>query len=69
MVVGPGYQCCYQFVCVSSMAELEALPVSLTLEGIKQFYVAVDREDRKLDVLFDLYETLTITQVCASLVS
>ncbi len=36
----------------------------LTLEGIKQFYVAVDREDWKLDVLCDLYETLTITQVC-----
>jgi len=34
----------------------------LTLEGIKQFYVAVDREDWKLDVLCDLYETLTITQ-------
>ena len=35
----------------------------LTLEGIKQFYVAVDREDWKLDVLCDLYETLMITQV------
>ena len=35
----------------------------LTLEGIKQFYVGVDREDWKLDVLCDLYETLTITQV------
>lgn len=34
----------------------------LTLEGIKQFYVAVDREDWKLDTLCDLYETLTITQ-------
>jgi translation initiation factor 4A len=32
------------------------------LEGIKQFYIAVDREDWKLDTLCDLYETLTITQ-------
>ena len=34
----------------------------LTLEGIKQFYIAVDKEDWKLDTLCDLYETLTITQ-------
>ncbi len=34
----------------------------LTLEGIKQFYVAIDKEDWKLDTLCDLYETLTITQ-------
>mmetsp|Transcript_3614 Transcript_3614/g.8002 ORF Transcript_3614/g.8002 Transcript_3614/m.8002 type:complete len:414 (+) Transcript_3614:117-1358(+) len=34
----------------------------LTLEGIKQFYIAVEREDWKLDTLCDLYETLTITQ-------
>jgi len=34
----------------------------LTLEGIKQFYVMVDREEWKLDTLCDLYETLTITQ-------
>jgi translation initiation factor 4A len=34
----------------------------LTLEGIKQFYVNVDEEDYKLDVLKDLYETLAITQ-------
>lgn len=34
----------------------------LTLEGIKQFYVNVSREDWKLDTLCDLYETLTITQ-------
>ena len=34
----------------------------LTLEGIKQFFVAVDREEWKLDTLSDLYETLTITQ-------
>lgn len=34
----------------------------LTLEGIKQFYIAVEREDWKLETLCDLYETLTITQ-------
>uniref|UniRef100_A0A7S1TJL8 RNA helicase n=1 Tax=Erythrolobus australicus TaxID=1077150 RepID=A0A7S1TJL8_9RHOD len=34
----------------------------LTLEGIKQFYVAVEKEDFKLDTLCDLYATLTITQ-------
>jgi translation initiation factor 4A len=34
----------------------------LTLEGIKQFYIAVDREDWKLDTLCDLYESLNITQ-------
>jgi len=34
----------------------------LTLEGIKQFYVAVEKEDWKLETLCDLYETLTITQ-------
>jgi translation initiation factor 4A len=34
----------------------------LTLDGIKQFYVAVEREEWKLDTLCDLYETLTITQ-------
>merc|ERR1712088_433340 len=34
----------------------------LTLEGIRQFYISVEREDWKLDTLCDLYETLTITQ-------
>jgi translation initiation factor 4A len=34
----------------------------LTLEGIKQFYVAVEREEWKFETLCDLYETLTITQ-------
>lgn len=34
----------------------------LTLEGIRQFYVAVDKEEWKLDTLCDLYETVTITQ-------
>lgn len=34
----------------------------LTLEGIRQFFVEVEREEWKLDTLCDLYETLTITQ-------
>lgn len=34
----------------------------LTLEGIKQFFVAVEKEDWKFDTLTDLYDTLTITQ-------
>ena len=34
----------------------------LTLEGIKQFFVAVEKEDWKFNTLCDLYDTLTITQ-------
>jgi len=34
----------------------------VTLDGIKQFYVDCSREDFKLDVLKDLYETLTVSQ-------
>merc|ERR1712228_865358 len=34
----------------------------LTLEGIKQFYVNVEKEEWKLETLCDLYETVTITQ-------
>jgi len=34
----------------------------VTLEGIKQFYIAVEREQWKFETLCDLYETLTITQ-------
>jgi len=34
----------------------------LTLEGIRQFFVEVEKEEWKLDTLCDLYETLTITQ-------
>jgi ATP-dependent RNA helicase len=34
----------------------------LTLEGIKQFFVAVEKEDWKFDTLCDLYDILTITQ-------
>ena len=34
----------------------------MTLEGIKQFFVAVEREEWKFETLCDLYDTLTITQ-------
>jgi ATP-dependent RNA helicase len=34
----------------------------LTLDGIKQFFVAVEREEWKFDTLCDLYDTLTVTQ-------
>jgi ATP-dependent RNA helicase len=34
----------------------------LTLEGIKQFFVGVEKEEWKFDTLCDLYDTLTITQ-------
>ncbi|KAJ7831733.1 eukaryotic initiation factor 4A-II-like protein [Mycena olivaceomarginata] len=34
----------------------------LTLEGIKQFFVAVEKEDWKFDTLCDLYDILTNTQ-------
>lgn len=33
-----------------------------TLDGIKQFYVLVDREDQKLEVLCDLYSTISVAQ-------
>ncbi len=34
----------------------------LTLDGIKQFYIDVGREEYKFDTLCDLYDTLSITQ-------
>lgn len=34
----------------------------LTLEGIKQFFVAVEKEEWKFDTLTDLYDSLTVTQ-------
>jgi translation initiation factor 4A len=34
----------------------------LTLEGIRQFYIAMEQEEWKLGTVCDLYETLTITQ-------
>merc|ERR1712048_1102733 len=34
----------------------------LTLEGIQQFYVAIEKDDWKLDTLCDLFEVLTVSQ-------
>jgi ATP-dependent RNA helicase len=34
----------------------------LTLEGLKQYFVAVEKEDWKFDTLCDLYDSMTITQ-------
>ena len=34
----------------------------LTLEGIRQFYIELHREDWKFDTLLDLYKTLTLAQ-------
>lgn len=34
----------------------------LTLEGISQFFISVEKEEWKFDTLCDLYDTLTITQ-------
>jgi len=34
----------------------------LTLEGIKQYYIAIEKEEWKLDVLLDLYSNLDINQ-------
>ena len=35
---------------------------NLTLEGIKQFYISIQREPWKLDVLIDIYGKLSISQ-------
>jgi len=37
-------------------------PEEVTLDGIKQFYVSLDKEEWKYDVLCDLYKQLTINQ-------
>ncbi len=34
----------------------------LSLEGIKQFYVSVQNEEQKFDVLTDIYDTISVTQ-------
>jgi len=72
------FQCFPQVVLVSATLPHEILEMTnkfmsdpirilvkrdeLTLEGIKQFFVAVEREEWKFDTLCDLYDTLTITQ-------
>jgi len=35
---------------------------TLTLEGIRQFFIVIDKDDYKFETLCDLYKTLTITQ-------
>jgi len=54
----------HSFLCTPRITSLLLLSCSdeLTLEGIKQFFVAVEREEWKFDTLCDLYDTLTITQ-------
>jgi superfamily II DNA/RNA helicase len=37
-------------------------PDQVTLNGIKQYYVAVEREDWKFDVLTDIYQHIAINQ-------
>jgi translation initiation factor 4A len=37
-------------------------PEKLSLSGIKQYYVNIDRNEHKFDMLCDLYNVLTITQ-------
>jgi translation initiation factor 4A len=34
----------------------------ITLEGIRQFYIAIEKEEWKFDTLCDLYDTVNITQ-------
>ncbi len=34
----------------------------LTLEGIKQYYIAIDKEEWKIDILLELYSNLDINQ-------
>ena len=41
---------------------VEARLIQLSFLGIKQFFIAVEKEEWKLDTLSDLYETVTITQ-------
>jgi translation initiation factor 4A len=52
--------CCALYLC--AQVRILVKRDELTLEGIKQFYVNVEKEDWKLDTLCDLYETLAITQ-------
>ncbi|MBZ3886537.1 Eukaryotic initiation factor 4A-II [Sciurus carolinensis] len=48
--------------CIKDPIRILVKKEELTLEGIKQFYINVEREEWKLDTLCDLYKTLTITQ-------
>merc|ERR1712196_429308 len=44
------------------MGRILVKTAELTLEGIQQFYVAIEKEDWKLETLCDLYATMTVTQ-------
>ena len=48
--------------CVTVVTDSVLRSDELTLEGLKQFFVAVEKEEWKFDTLCDLYDTLTITQ-------
>jgi len=45
---------------VKNPAKILVKSEDLTLEGIKQYYVVVDKEEWKMDVLIDLYGNLDI---------
>merc|ERR1712232_1376540 len=59
-------QACHGHGCPKSpcaaCGKKKSAPDELTLEGIRQFYIAIEKEEWKIDTLCDLYETLTITQ-------
>jgi hypothetical protein len=50
-------------LCLAAWPALLLCCCACALQGIKQFFVAVEREEWKFDTLCDLYDTLTITQV------
>jgi len=47
---------------LSSPVRILLPPDEVTLEGIKQYYVSLEREDWKLPVLLDLYQQITVNQ-------
>lgn len=47
---------------ISKPYEILVKKEELTLEGIRQYYVYVDKESIKYSVLYDLYNTITVTQ-------
>ena len=36
----------------------------LSLDGIRNFFVAVEKEEFKMETLFDLYESISVAQAC-----
>jgi translation initiation factor 4A len=47
---------------LSSPVRILLPPAKVTLEGIKQYYVSLDREDWKLPVLLDIYQQIAVNQ-------